>query len=118
MAKKVYRGEMYFADLNPVKGSEQGGYRPVLVIQNNVGNLFSPTVIVAALSGKINTKADLPTHHIIRKYAGLDEESMILLEQIRTVDKKRLHNYIGQLNEEDMEQVNRCLAISLELDIA
>lgn len=118
MVRKVYRGEMYFADLSPVIGSEQGGYRPVLVIQNNVGNFHSPTVIVAALSGQIDTKAVLPTHHIVRAYAGLNEESVILLEQIRTVDKRRLQNYIGQLNENDMEQVDHCLAISLSLKIA
>ena len=118
MTRKVYRGELYFADLNPVVGSEQGGHRPVLIIQNNIGNLYSPTVIVAALSGQISTKADLPTHYIVKKCAGLNEESMILLEQIRTIDKKRLQNYIGGLSEKDMEQVDRCLAISLDLKAA
>lgn len=117
MLKKICRGEMYFADLNPVIGSEQGGYRPVLVIQNNIGNLHSPTVIVAAISGKTSTKADLPTHHKVRAYAGLKEESLVLLEQIRTLDKKRLQEYIGQLNRSDMEQIDHCLAVSLELDI-
>lgn len=117
MTKKVYRGEMYFADLNPIIGSEQGGYRPVLILQNNVGNLYSPTVIVAAMSGQTYTKTALPTHYIVRAYAGLDEESMILLEQIRTIDKRRLQDYIGQLSEEDMEQIDHCLAISLDLDI-
>ena len=95
MTRKVYRGELYFADLNPVVGSEQGGHRPVLIIQNNIGNLYSPTVIVAALSGQISTKADLPTHYIVKNCSGLNEESMILLEQIRTIYKKRLQNYIG-----------------------
>ena len=93
MPRKVYRGEMYFADLNHVKGSEQGGNRPV-------------------------TKAKLPTHHIVRPYAGLTEESIVLLEQIRTIDKKRLGEYIGQLDENDMEQIDRCLAISLDLKVA
>lgn len=118
MMRKIYRGEMYFADLDPVVGSEQGGYRPVLVIQNNKGNMYSPTVIVAALSGKVNTKADLPTHYMVQAYAGLDGKSLILLEQLRTIDKRRLQKYIGKLNKEDMEQVDRCLAASLDLKIA
>lgn len=117
MLGKIYRGEMYYADLNPVIGSEQGGVRPVLVIQNNTGNRYSPTVIVAAMSGKIIEKADLPTHYKVRAYAGLDEESLILLEQIRTIDKKRLGDYIGQLEQNDMEQVDRCIAVSLALRI-
>lgn len=115
MSVKIYRGEMYYANLNLVVGSEQGGYRPVLIIQNNTGNLHSPTVIVAAMSGKISEKPDLPTHHKVKSYAGLKEESLVLLEQIRTIDKKRLQDYIGRLNQADMEQVDRCLALSLEL---
>lgn len=116
MLRKIYRGEMYFADLNPVVGSEQGGYRPVLIIQNNTGNLYSPTVIVAAISGKTGAKPNLPTHHKVRAYAGLNEESLVLLEQIRTLDKKRLQEYIGQLEQADMEQIDHCLAVSLALD--
>ncbi|MCI8710052.1 MAG: type II toxin-antitoxin system PemK/MazF family toxin [Dorea sp.] len=116
MSKKISRGELYFADLSPVKGSEQGGCRPVLVIQNNEGNRFSATVIVAALSGQIHHKGGLPTHHIIRGYPGLKEDSVILLEQIRTVDKRRLRNYIGTLSAKDMAQVNSCLSVSLGLD--
>ncbi|MCM1181418.1 MAG: type II toxin-antitoxin system PemK/MazF family toxin [Clostridium sp.] len=115
MPDKIYRGEMYYADLNPVIGSEQGGLRPVLIIQNNTGNFHSPTVIVAAISGRINEKPNLPTHHKVRAYAGLKEESLVLLEQIRTIDKKRLQEYIGKLNRADMKQVDRCLAISLAL---
>lgn len=118
MSKKILRGELYFADLSPVVGSEQGGYRPVLVIQNNVGNRFGATVIAAALSGQVHTKSSLPTHHIIRGYPGLKEDSVILLEQIRTVDKRRLKNYIGILNENDMAQVNHCISVSLALDNA
>lgn len=117
MLRKIYRGEMYFADLSPVVGSEQGGYRPVLIIQNNIGNLQSPTVIVAAISGRTRTKADLPTHHKVRAYAGLKEESLVLLEQIRTLDKRRLQKYIGQLNRSDMKKIDHCLAVSLELNI-
>lgn len=117
MSGKIYRGEMYYADLNPVIGSEQGGVRPVLVIQNNTGNRYSPTVIVAAMSGKITEKADLPTHYKVKAYAGLSEESLVLLEQIRTLDKKRLGDYIGQLEQNDMEQIDHCLAVSLALRI-
>lgn len=118
MQKKILRGELYFADLSPVIGSEQGGCRPVLIIQNDVGNRFSATVIIAALSGQVHTKSCLPTHHIIRGYPGLKEDSVILLEQIRTIDKKRLRNYVGILNKNDMEEVNRCLSVSLDLDNA
>lgn len=117
MSRKVYRGDMYYADLSPITGSEQGGIRPVLIIQNNIGNRYSPTVIVAAMSGKTTEKANLPTHYKVRAYAGLKEESLILLEQIRTIDKQRLGDYIGQLGQKDMEQVDRCLAISLDLKV-
>lgn len=117
MKRKVYRGEMYFADLDPVVGSEQGGCRPVLIFQNNIGNLYSPTVIVAALSGQVK-KENMPTHCLVQAHAGLEEESQILLEQIRTIDKKRLLNYIGELDDKDMEQVDHCLAISLDLKVA
>ena len=117
MSRKIYRGEMYYADLNPVIGSEQGGYRPVLIIQNDTGNQYSPTVIVAAISCKTITKPDLPTHHKIKACAGLKEESLVLLEQIRTLDKRRLQEYIGQLNHADMKQIDHCLAVSLGLDI-
>jgi Growth inhibitor len=117
MSRKINRGDIYFADLNPVIGSEQGGVRPVLVIQNNMGNRYSPTVIVAAMSGKVVEKTALPTHYKVRIYAGLQEESLVLLEQIRTIDKKRLRNYVGTLDKTDMTQVDRCLAVSLALTI-
>lgn len=115
--RRIQRGEVYFADLNPVVGSEQGGCRPVLVIQNNAGNRFSSTVIVAALSGKVDIKSSLPTHHVIRSCPGLNEASVVLLEQIRTIDKQRLRNCIGILNEDDMKKVDRCLVISLSLNL-
>ncbi len=115
MFRKICRGDMFYADLSPVIGSEQGGYRPVLIIQNNTGNRYSPTVIVAAISGKVLEKAELPTHYKVRAYAGLKEESIVLLEQMRTIDKKRLCDYIGHLCRDDMEHVDRCIAISLAL---
>lgn len=111
----VKRGEVYFADLSPVVGSEQGGVRPVLVIQNNIGNRFSPTVIVAAITAQIQ-KAKLPTHVEIEaeKY-GFERDSVILLEQIRTIDKQRLTDKITQLDEQMMDKINDALEISVGL---
>ncbi len=106
---------MYFADLSPVVGSEQGGIRPVLVIQNDIGNRFSPTVIVAAITAQIQ-KAKLPTHvEIDAERYGFDRDSVILLEQIRTIDKQRLTDKITQLDERMMVEVNEALNISIGL---
>lgn len=116
MAGRIYRGDLYYVDLEPVVGSEQGGLRPALIIQNNIGNFYSPTVIVAALSGRIDTKANMPTHHLIKANGRLEDDSLVLLEQIRTVDKSRLHEFAGHLNESDMLDVDKCLAISIALD--
>lgn len=111
----IKRGDMFYADLSPVVGSEQGGVRPVLVVQNNTGNKFSPTVIVSAITAQIN-KAKLPTHvEIDSKKYGLQKDSVILLEQIRTIDKKRLREKIGHLDEKLMELVDEALLISLGL---
>jgi mRNA interferase MazF len=111
----VKRGDVFFADLSPVVGSEQGGVRPVLVIQNDIGNRFSPTVIVAAITAQIQ-KAKLPTHvEIDAKIYGFDRDSVILLEQIRTIDKQRLTDKITHLDEEMMDRVNESLQISLGL---
>lgn len=111
----VKRGEVYFADLSPVVGSEQGGVRPVLVIQNDIGNRFSPTVIVAAITAQIQ-KAKLPTHvEIDAKKYGFERDSVILLEQIRTIDKQRLTDKITHLDEVMMIRVDEALQISLGL---
>ncbi|NLC69367.1 MAG: type II toxin-antitoxin system PemK/MazF family toxin [Clostridiaceae bacterium] len=111
----IRRGDMFYADLSPVVGSEQGGIRPVLVIQNDIGNKFSPTVIVSAITSQIN-KAKLPTHvEISAKDYGLQKDSVILLEQIRTIDKRRIKEKIGHLDDKLMEQVNEALYISLGL---
>jgi mRNA interferase MazF len=111
----VKRGDIYFADLSPVVGSEQGGFRPVLIIQNDIGNRFSPTVIVAAITAQIQ-KAKLPTHvEIDAKTYGLDRDSVILLEQIRTIDKQRLTDKITHLDDELMARVNEGLSISVGL---
>lgn len=109
------RGEIFYADLSPVVGSEQGGIRPVLIVQNNIGNKYSPTVIVAAITSKMN-KAKMPTHiEIDAKDYGLSKDSVILLEQIRTLDKRRLKEKIGVADKRVMDKVNEALAVSFGL---
>ena len=109
----IKRGELYYADLSPVVGSEQGGIRPILIVQNDTGNKFSPTVIAAAVTSKIG-KAKLPTHiELNADQFGLRKDSVILLEQIRTLDKKRLKERIGELSPVTMRKVNVALLISL-----
>ncbi len=111
----VKRGDIYYADLSPVIGSEQGGIRPVLVVQNDVGNKYSPTVIAAAITSQIN-KAKLPTHiEVNAQMYGLSKDSVILLEQVRTIDKKRLKEKIGRLDDELMNKVNEAISISFGL---
>ena len=111
----IKRGYLYYADLSPVVGSEQGGVRPVLIIQNDIGNKYSPTVIVAAITSQIN-KAKLPTHIEISAHEyGLNKDSVILLEQIRSIDKKRLREKIGCLDKNMMLKVDNSLQISLGL---
>ncbi len=109
----IKRGEIYYADLSPVVGSEQGGIRPILIVQNDTGNKYSPTIIAAAITSKIN-KAKLPTHiELSANEYGLIKDSVILLEQIRTLDKKRLKERIGELSPITMSKVNTALLISL-----
>ncbi len=111
----VKRGDIFYADLSPVVGSEQGGVRPVLIVQNDIGNKYSPTVIIAAVTSQIN-KAKLPTHiEIMADDFGLSKDSVILLEQIRTIDKKRLREKLGKLSDDLMIQVNEALTVSLGL---
>lgn len=111
----IKRGEIYFAQLNPVIGSEQGGIRPVLVVQNDIGNQYSPTTIILAITSQIN-KAKLPTHIEINSEGyGLERDSVILSEQIRTIDKTRLKQRISVLDEETMNKVDQALMISLGL---
>lgn len=112
----VRRGDIYYADLRPVVGSEQGGIRPVLIIQNDIGNRHSPTVICAAITSKMN-KAKLPTHiEILAEEYDIEKNSVILLEQLRTIDKKRLKDKVCHLDAAVMAKVNRALKVSLELD--
>ena len=112
---KVKRGDVFYAELDPVIGSEQGGVRPVLIIQNDVGNQHSPTTIVAAITGQL-TKAKLPTHvDLAGRENGLAKNSVVLVEQVRTVDKTRLKEYICTLDKQIMEQVDQALLISMGL---
>ncbi|NMA65129.1 MAG: type II toxin-antitoxin system PemK/MazF family toxin [Clostridiaceae bacterium] len=111
----IKRGDIFYADLSPVVGSEQGGVRPVLIVQNDVGNKYSPTVIAAAITSQIN-KAKLPTHiEISAQEYGLPKDSVILLEQIRTIDKRRLREKVDHLDDDLMEKVNEALVISFGL---
>lgn len=112
----IKRGDIYYADLRPVLGSEQGGIRPVVIIQNEAGNKHSPTVICAAITSKMN-KAKLPTHvELSASKYDISKDSVILLEQVRTIDKRRLKEKVCHLDQEMLNQVNQALKISLELD--
>lgn len=113
--KKILRGDMFYANLGRGIGSEQKGYRPVLVIQNDVGNKFSSTIIVATITSRVGIKAKLPTHYFINTEDGLQAPSIILLEQIRTIDKKRLDSHIGHLSQKNIDGVNEALLISVGL---
>ena len=109
------RGEIYYADLDPHYGSEQGGKRPVIVIQNNTGNKFAPTVIVAAVTSKVTKKPNQPTHVLIDRNPAFSRPSMVLLEQIRTLDKHRLRERAGQITAADQKRVDQALDVSLGL---
>ena len=112
----VKRGEVFYADLSPVVGSEQGGLRPVLIVQNDVGNRYSPTVIAAAITSR-QEKSSLPTHiNLGAQSCGLQKDSVVLLEQVRTIDKKRLRERMGELDGSSMRQVNQALQISFGLE--
>ena len=112
MRKAIRRGDLFYADLNPVVGSEQGGIRPVLVIQNDVGNHFSPTVVAAAITSR-KAKNSLPTHILLENVPGLAPTSLLLLEQLRTIDRQRLRGYIGRISKEKMLEIDAALAISI-----
>ncbi len=115
MDNSVKRGDIFYADLSPVVGSEQGGVRPVLIVQNDVGNRYSPTVIAAAITSQ-KEKSKLPTHiEINSQVCGLSRDSVVLLEQIRTLDKKRLKEKMGRLDDGSMGQINQALSISFGL---
>ena len=112
----VYRrGDIYYADLNPFIGSEQGGKRPVLVLQNNDGNFFSPTLIIAPMTTKVYKKQELPTHYVLKKAGTLKHPSIVLLEQIRTIDKCRILSYQGKVSKEQMREIDDYIRTSLDL---
>lgn len=114
----VKRGEIYYADLSPVVGSEQGGVRPVLIVQNDVGNKYSPTVIAAAITSQCG-KNKLPTHiEIDAKQSGLNKNSVVLLEQMRTIDKSRLKEKTGELSSSEMSYIDNAISVSLGLKIS
>ncbi len=113
----VYKGNFYYADLDPVIGSEQAGMRPVLVIQNNIGNKNSPTVIVAPLTASGNDKPLLPTHVEITASDGIICDSIVLLEQVRTIDKKRLKNFLGRINMEQLWKVEKAIIVAFGINI-
>ena len=116
MEPNVRRGDIYYADLSPVVGSEQGGTRPVLIVQNDTGNRHSPTVIAAAITSQLG-KARLPTHITVPgREVGLAKDSVVLLEQIRTLDKRRLREHMGRLSDEQMSRVNEAIAVSFGLE--
>ncbi|MGI6270198.1 MAG: type II toxin-antitoxin system PemK/MazF family toxin [Candidatus Howiella sp.] len=111
----IKRGEIYYADLSPVIGSEQGGIRPVLIVQNDIGNKYSPTVIAAAITSQ-KDKTKLPTHiQVTSEGCGLQKDSIVLLEQVRTIDKRRLKEKMGQLDDRSMYRVNQAIGVSLGL---
>ncbi len=116
LTNSIRRGDIYYADLSPVVGSEQGGMRPVLIVQNDVGNRYSPTVIAAAITSQIN-KARLPTHiELGAQSYGLSKDSVVLLEQIRTIDKQRLKERMGTLDDSLMNRVDNAIAVSFGLN--
>lgn len=116
MNNQILRGQIYLADLEPTIGSEQGGTRPVLILQNNIGNKHSPTTIVAAITSKIFTKHTLPTHYQIFANEGLTQNSIVLLEQIRVIDKARILRYLDSLSEADMLKIDQKLVVSLGIN--
>ena len=110
--KQLKRGQIYYADLSPVIGSEQGGVRPILIIQNDIGNKYSPTTICACITTR-TTKNKIPTHIWLDETCGLPKDSMVMLEQIRTIDKSRLQKYIGTISKTDLEEIDKAIKISL-----
>ena len=109
------RGDIYFASLNPFRGSEQGGKRPVLVVQNDIGNVYSTTLIIAPMTSRVYKKDNLPTHYLVRRAPGLPKPSLVLLEQLRTIDKVRIISYMGHLRKEDMDKIDNMIRSSLGL---
>ena len=113
----VYRrGDIYFANLDPVVGSEQGGYRPVVVVQNDIGNKHSPTIIVVTVTSKVKKKANMPTHFLFRNNPSFRKASMVQMEHIYTIDKSKIDQYLGKATEKEMRAIDKGLVVSLALD--
>ena len=112
---EFHRGEIYYADLDPIFGHEQGGYRPVLILQNDYGNIYSPTVIVTSATGRVSKKPRQPTHVVLDHVEGLPRPSTFQLENLRTLDKRRLRECVGKLTDEQMEKIDAALRVSLHL---
>lgn len=117
MVEYIKRGEIYLANLNPIIGSEQGGIRPVLIVQNDIGNLYSHTTIIASMTSTFRNKKHIPTHFVVSAREELVNDSIVLLEQIRTISKSRLIKKVGTLSIEEMRAVNKCLFISIGIKI-
>lgn len=116
MKQKISKGEIYYANLNGTIGSEQSGARPVIVAQNDIGNKHSPTVIIVPLTGKIENEIAQPTHYSLKPFGKLKYESIVLAEQIRAIDKRRLRNYWGKLSSKQIEKLDKCLSIALGIN--
>lgn len=115
--QKIKKGDIYYADLGPIMGCEQNGKRPVVIIQNDIGNKYSPTVIIAPITSKGRRKHDIPTHVPIKLLGKIRHNSIILLEQVRVIDKQRLDNYIGTLQQYQIDEVDKALITSFDIDV-
>ncbi len=113
--RRYQRGDFYLADLNPSFGSEQGGIRPVLVIQNNIGNRYCPTLIVVPITSHVLKKPNQPTHFLLENEGGLSRPAMAMTEQIKTIDKNRIRKYLGKVSRQTMDELDKCLEVSLAL---
>ena len=115
MTDDIKKGDIYYASLNPIIGSEQSGNRPVVVVQNNIGNKYSPTVLIAPITSKVNSKPNLPTHVIIKKNGKITHDSIILIEQIRVIDKQRLQEYLCKIEPEKIDEINKAMIEAFDI---
>lgn len=114
--KEIEKGDIYYASLDPIIGSEQSGNRPVVVVQNNIGNKYSPTVLIAPITSKVNSKPNLPTHIFIKKNGKIIHDSIILIEQIRVIDKQRLQEFLCKIDPEKIDEINKAIVEGFDLD--
>lgn len=116
MTDDIKKGDIYYASLNPIIGSEQSGNRPVVIVQNNIGNKYSPTVLIAPITSKVNSKPNLPTHIFIKKNGKIIHDSIILIEQIRVIDKQRLQEFLCKIDPEKIDEINKAIVEGFDLD--